>query len=257
MTSKLFSLTGKVAIVTGAGANGGLGHAIALELARAGANVAVPDINEAGSKATAEEIKSLGCKSLALRCDVTDRVQIEQMVARVNAELGPIDILVNNAGAGFRLVPLVEMTEEFWDQVMALNLRSAFLCCRAVAPKMIERKAGVIINMSSVVARHGGGVGELAYTTAKGGLSAFTRGLAKELAKHGIRVNTVAPGPTDTPFHKGVRTHEELLGIATRIPLGRVGKPEDIVGAVIFLASDAGGYITGQSIEVNGGFWFA
>jgi 3-oxoacyl-[acyl-carrier protein] reductase len=257
MANDRFSLTSKVAVVTGAGANGGLGHAIALELARLGAHVAVPDINEPGSQATAREIKNLGQKSLALGCDVTQRTQVERMIAQVNAELGAIDILVNNAGAGFRLVPLVEMTDEFWDQVMALNLRSAFLCCRVIAPQMIERKVGAIINMSSVVARHGGGTGELAYTAAKGGLSAFTRGLAKELAKHNIRVNTVAPGPTDTPFHKGVRTHDELLGIATRIPLGRVGTPEDIVGAVAFLASDASSYITGQSIEVNGGFWFA
>jgi 3-oxoacyl-[acyl-carrier protein] reductase len=257
MANDRFSLTSKVAVVTGAGANGGLGHAIALELARLGAHVAVPDINEPGSQATAREIKNLGQKSLALGCDVTQRTQVERMIAQVNAELGAIDILVNNAGAGFRLVPLVEMTDEFWDQVMALNLRSAFLCCRVIAPQMIERKVGAIINMSSVVARHGGGTGELAYTATKGGLSAFTRGLAKELAKHNIRVNTVAPGPTDTPFHKGVRTHDELLGIATRIPLGRVGTPEDIVGAVAFLASDASSYITGQSIEVNGGFWFA
>jgi len=222
MANDRFSLTSKVAVVTGAGANGGLGHAIALELARLGAHVAVPDINEPGSQATAREIKNLGQKSLALGCDVTQRTQVERMIAQVNAELGAIDILVNNAGAGFRLVPLVEMTDEFWDQVMALNLRSAFLCCRVIAPQMIERKVGAIINMSSVVARHGGGTGELAYTAAKGGLSAFTRGLAKELAKHNIRVNTVAPWPTDTPFHKCVRTHDELLGIATRIPLGRV-----------------------------------
>ena len=127
MANDRFSLTSKVAVVTGAGANGGLGHAIALELARLGAHVAVPDINEPGSQATAREIKNLGQKSLALGCDVTQRTQVERMIAQVNAELGAIDILVNNAGAGFRLVPLVEMTDEFWDQVMALNLRSAFL----------------------------------------------------------------------------------------------------------------------------------
>jgi 3-oxoacyl-[acyl-carrier protein] reductase len=189
------------------------------------------------------------------QADVTERAQVEQMAAQVKTDLGPIDVLVNNAGSAIRLVSLLDITEEFWDQVMAVNLKSAFLCCWAVVPQMIEGHSGVIINVSSVVARNGGGPGELAYTTAKGGLSAFTRGLTKELSRYGIRANTVAPGPTDTPFHEGLRTHEQLEAIVPRIPLGRLGAAEDIVGAVLLLASDAGKYITGQSIEINGGFW--
>jgi len=140
---------------------------------------------------------------------------------------------------------------------MALNLRSAFLCSRAVLPHVIERGGGAIINVSSVVARHGGGSGELAYTAAKGGLSAFTRGLTRELSKYHIRANTLAPGPTDTPFHEGLRTRDALEAITARIPLGRLGLAEDMVGAALFLASDAAGYMTGQSIEVNDGFWLA
>jgi 3-oxoacyl-[acyl-carrier protein] reductase len=120
---------------------------------------------------------------------------------------------------------------------------------------MIARKSGGIVNVSSVVARHGGGLGELAYTAPKGGLSAFTRGLAKELAPHGIRVNTVAPGPTDTPFHNGLRTHAQLEALIPRIPLGRLGVADDNVGAILFLASGASQFITGQNVEVNGGFW--
>jgi 3-oxoacyl-[acyl-carrier protein] reductase len=164
-------------------------------------------------------------------------------------------VLVNNAGSGIKLCPLPEMTDEYWDAVMAVNHRSAFLCTRAVASGMIERGSGTIVNVSSVVARHGGGIGELAYTAAKGGLSAFTRCLAKELAKHGIRAYTLAPGPTDTPFHEGIRSRETLESIVTRIPMGRLGLARDMVGAALFLASDASSFITGQSIEVNGGFW--
>lgn len=245
---------GKVVLVTGA--SSGIGAAIASAFGASGAKTVVNCHRHRGTaEETARSIRDQGGTALVCQADVTDRAQVEGMVARVNAELGPIDILVNNAGAGVRLCPLVELTDEFWDYVMAVNLKSAFLCCRAVAPQMIERKSGVIVNISSVVARHGGGPGELAYTTAKGGLSAFTRGLTRELSKYGIRANTVAPGPTDTPFHEEVRSREQLEGIIPRIPLGRLGVAEDISGAVLFLASDAGSYITGQSIEVNGGFW--
>ena len=150
---------------------------------------------------------------------------------------------------------LSEMSDEFWDNVMAVNLRSAFLCSRAVLSPMIERKKGAIINTTSVVARHGGGPGEVAYTTAKGGLSSFTRGLAKEVGMYGIRVNSVAPGVIKTAFHGGHFTQEKMDMLTSRVPLGRLGVPEDVVGAVLLLASDAGSYITGQSIEINGGFW--
>lgn len=244
----------KVVLVTGA--SSGIGKALALAFGASGARTAVHGHrHRAAAEETARAIRAGGGTAGVYQADVTDRAQVEQMVARVNAELGPIDVLINNAGGAFGLHPLTEMTDEFWDRVMAVNLRSAFLCCRAVAPQMIERKSGAIVNLSSVVAKSGGGPGELAYTTAKGGLTAFTRGLVKDLSKHGIRANAVAPGPTDTPFHEGVRSRETLEGIVPRIPLGRLGLAEDIVGAVLLLASDAGQYITGQCLDVNGGFY--
>jgi 3-oxoacyl-[acyl-carrier protein] reductase len=244
----------KVVLVTGA--SSGIGRAIALAFGASGARTAVNGFRhfDAAERA-AEEIRSAGGRAMAYRADVTDRGAVEQMIAEVEAQLGAVDVLVNNAGAAIRLCPIVEMTDEYWDSIIAVNLRSAFLCTRAVVPAMVSRRTGAIVNISSVVARHGGGIGELAYTTAKGGLSSFSRGLTKELAKHAIRVNTVAPGPTDTPFHESIRSREALESIVKRIPLGRLGVAEDMVGATLFLASDAASFITGQSIEVNGGFW--
>jgi len=244
----------KVVLVTGA--SSGIGRAIALGFGASGAKTALNCHRHVESaEATAKTICGGGGSACVCQADVTDRVAVESMFAKVHDELGPVDILINNAGAAYKLVPLAEMTDEYWDDVMALNLRSAFLCCRAVLPHMIERGGGVIINVSSVVARHGGGPGELAYTAAKGGLSAFTRGLTRDLSKYHIRANTLAPGPTDTPFHDGLRTREALESIIARIPLGRLGLAEDMIGAALFLASDAAAFITGQSIEVNGGFW--
>ncbi len=247
---------GKVVLVTGA--SSGIGKAIALAFGARGARVAVNGFHHAAAvEETAEAIRKSGGSAIACVADVTARPAVDGMVSRVVAELGPVDVLVNNAGSGVRLCPLTEMTDEYWDTVLSVNLRSAFLCTRAVVPGMIARQSGAIVNVSSVVARHGGGVGELAYTAAKGGLSSFTRGLAKELAKQGIRANTLAPGPTDTPFHEGLRSREALESTIPRIPMGRLGRADEMVGAALFLASDAASFITGQSIEVNGGFWFA
>ncbi len=244
----------QVVVVTGA--SSGIGQAAALAFGLSGGKTVVHcHRHRAAAEETAGKIRAAGGNALVCQADLTDRKQIEAMLAQTNAALGPVDVLVNNAGSAIGLRPLLDITDEFWDEVFAVNLRSAFLCSRAVAPQMMERKSGVIVNVSSVVARHGGGLGELAYTAAKGGLSALTRGLAKELAPHGIRVNTVAPGPTDTPFHDGLRTHAQLESLIPRIPLGRLGVADDNVGAILFLASEAGRFITGQSIEVNGGFW--
>jgi len=244
----------QVVVVTGA--SSGIGEAAALAFGASGGKTVVHcHQHRAAAEETARKIRAAGGTALVCQADLTDRKQIEALLAEANAALGPVDVWVNNAGSAIGLRPLLDIADEFWDEVFAVNLRSAFLCCRAVAPQMMERKSGVIVNVSSVVARHGGGPGELAYTAAKGGLSALTRGLAKELAPHGIRVNTVAPGPTDTPFHDGLRTHAQLEALIPRIPLGRLGVADDNVGAILFLASEASRFITGQSVEVNGGFW--
>ncbi|WP_406677998.1 SDR family NAD(P)-dependent oxidoreductase [Moorella sp. ACPs] len=247
---------GRVVLVTGA--SSGIGRAIAHAFAMSGAKVAVNCYrNLEAAEKLVNTIRDSGGQAMLYQADVTDREAVEGIVAKIDKELGPIDVLVNNVGAAIRLCPFLEISDELWKNVLNVNLYSAFLCSRAVVRQMIDRRRGVIINISSVVARQGGAVGEVAYATAKGGLSAFTRGLAKELAQYGIRVNTVAPGATDTPFHAGLRSREELESFVERIPLGRLAMPEDIVGAVLFLASEASSYITGESIEVNGGFWFA
>lgn len=247
-------LDGKVALVTGA--SSGIGRAIALAFGANGARVTINCHQRLeAAQDVARQIREAGGEAKVYQADVTNGPAVRKMVADVEAELGPIDILVNNTGAAYQLFPFAEMTEEFFDNVMSVNLRSTFLVTRAIVPGMIQRKRGSVINLSSVAARTGGGPGELAYVTAKGGVSAFTRALAKELGVHGIRANTLAPGPIDTPFHQGVRSRETLMSIAARVPLGRIGLPDDLVGAALLLASEAGAYITGQCIEVNGGFW--
>jgi 3-oxoacyl-[acyl-carrier protein] reductase len=175
------------------------------------------------------------------------------MVARVNNELGPVDILVNNAGSLVERKKNVEMTDELWDDVISLNLTSAMRCVKAVAPSMIERKSGTIINVVSIAAHNGGGPGAGAYSAAKAGLIALTKSQAKELAPHGVRVNAISPGTVATHFHEIFSTPEMLKAAAATIPLGRLGTAEDCAKVVAFLASDAAGYLVGETIEVNGG----
>jgi 3-oxoacyl-[acyl-carrier protein] reductase len=147
------------------------------------------------------------------------------------------------------------LSENRWDEVVDLNLKTAFLCCKSVAPSMMERKTGAIINLSSIAGRNGGALGSIHYSTAKGGLITFTKGLAKELAPFGIRVNAVAPGVIDTPYHEQFSTPEMMKGYVNAIPLGRVGKPEEVAKVIAFLASDAASYLAGETIEVNGGMF--
>jgi 3-oxoacyl-[acyl-carrier protein] reductase len=160
---------------------------------------------------------------------------------------------VNNAGSLIERQTILEMTEERWDEVMNLNLTSVMLCSQAVAESMIERKTGAIINVVSIAGRTGGGPGAGAYSVAKGGLITFTKSLAKELAPHGVRVNAISPGVIDTPFHEKFSTPEMIRNFIGTIPLGRVGTPEECAKVIAFLASDAAGYVVGETIEVNGG----
>jgi 3-oxoacyl-[acyl-carrier protein] reductase len=247
-------LTGKVALITGA--SSGIGHATAVALANCGAAVALNfHRNEIGAELLRKQITAAGGKAVTIQADVTVASAVESLVQRATTELGPIDILVNNAGSLIERLKIVEMSEERWDQVIDLNLKSAFLCAKALAPSMIERKSGSIINLSSIAGRNGGALGSIHYSSAKGGLISFTKGLAKELAPHGVRVNAVSPGVIDTPYHEQFSSPEMMKNYVNAIPLGRVGTPEDVAKVIAFLASDAAGYLVGETIEVNGGMY--
>ena len=247
-----FDLDGKVALVTGA--SSGIGRATAVALAGCGASVAVNfHRNESGAEAARAEVINAGGRATVVQADVTRAADVSALVARVVEELGPVDILVNNAGSLVERLKILELTEERWDEVIDLNLKSAFLCSQAVAASMMERKAGAIVNVSSIAGRNGGALGSIHYSTAKGGLITFTKGLAKELAPYGVRVNAVSPGVIDTPYHERFSTPEAMKAYVGGIPLGRVGTPEEVASVIAFLASDAASYLCGETIEINGG----
>jgi 3-oxoacyl-[acyl-carrier protein] reductase len=242
----------QVALITGA--SSGIGRATAEAMAREGARVGVNYCkNQAGAEQTADSIRKAGGEALVVRADVTHAAEVLAMVDAVRKEWGRIDILVNNAGDLLARRSLTDMTEEYWDQIMALNLKSVFLCVRAVWQEMAERKTGCIINVSSIAGRNGGGPGAAAYAAAKGGLLTYTKGLAKELAPHGVRVNGIAPGVIATPYHERYSPGEVFQRFIASIPLGRAGTSEEIADVIVFLASPAARYITGETIEVNGG----
>ncbi len=245
-------LTGKTALVTGA--SSGIGAATAVLLAELGARVAIGYWRNAeGATGVCERIRAAGGRAIAIRADVRHAEEARGMVTRTSEALGGIDILVNNAGSLVKRIPLQQITEEAWNDVMDLNLKSAVVCSQAVAPGMIERRAGAIVNVVSIAGRNGGGPGAGAYSSAKGGLITFTKSLARELAPHGVRVNAVSPGTIDTPFHQVFSTPEMIQNVVKTIPLGRVGRSEECATAIAFLASDAASYVVGETIEVNGG----
>jgi 3-oxoacyl-[acyl-carrier protein] reductase len=252
--SNSFDLNGKVALVTGA--SSGIGRAAALALAANGARVAIDfHRNEAGAEAARAEIVKGGGSAIVVQADVTRASDVESLVERTVTEFGPIDILVNNAGSLVERLKILELTEERWDEVIDLNLKSAFLCSKAVAASMMERKTGAIINVSSIAGRNGGALGSIHYSAAKGGLITFTKGLAKELAPFGVRVNAVSPGVIDTPYHEAFSSPEMMKTYAGMIPLGRVGTPAEVGKVICFLASDAASYLAGETIEINGGMF--
>ena len=247
-------LTGKVAIVTGA--SSGIGSATAQVLANCGAAVTINyHHNEAGAELVLKQIIAGGGRAVTIQADVTAASEVEELVKRTTEELGPVDILVNNAGSLIERLRILELSEQRWDEVIDLNTKSVFLCCKAVVPSMMERKSGAIINISSIAGRNGGGLGAIHYSTAKGGVISFTKGLAKELALFGIRVNAVAPGVIDTPYHERFSSPEMMKSFASAIPLGRVGTAEEVAKVIAFLASDAASYLAGETVEVNGGLW--
>ena len=243
---------GKVVLITGA--SSGIGAATAKEFAAAGYQVVLHyNSNESGARRTVEAIDKAGGKVWALQADLSAAERARALVAHALERTGHIDVLVNNAGSLLARKPFLEVTEEFWQQVLDVNLNSAFWVTRAVVPHMAERRIGVIINVSSIAARNGGGPGAIPYATSKAALTGFTKGLAREMIPYGIRVNAVNPGVILTPFHETFTSEERLKAMVAMIPQGRPGAAEEIAGVIVFLASDAASHIIGESIEINGG----
>ncbi len=245
---------GRTVVVTGGG--GGIGSALCARFAGEGGRVAVLDRAPAAAEATAGAITAAGGVALPVVCDITERSSVDGAIERISSELGPVDVLVNNAGWDL-FKPFTDTTPEDWDQLIAINLLGALHLHHAVLPAMVERQHGRIVNIASDAARVGSS-GEAVYAACKGGLVAFSKTLAREHARHGITVNVVCPGPTDTALLGSVTeaaANPEKLREAFRrsIPLGRLGMPEDLAGAVLFFASEDASFVTGQVLSVSGG----
>jgi len=243
----------KVAIVTGAG--GGIGRGIALKFGSLGARVVAADIKVTGAKETISLLEKSGAKGLALSSDITERGQVQEMVNATLNTFGKLDILVNNAGWDI-IEPFIKNTPEYWEKIIAINLKGPIFCIRAVLDPMMERKYGKIVNISSDAGRVGSS-GEAVYSACKGGIIAFTKTIAREMARYQINVNCVCPGPTDTPLlaelTRGETGAKIIEAMTKATPFRRLAKAEDIAGAVAFLASDEAGFITGQTLSVSGG----
>jgi 3-oxoacyl-[acyl-carrier protein] reductase len=246
-------LNGQVALVTGAEV--GIGRATALALARAGADVAVHYYADAaGAAEAAREIEAVGRRAATFGADLTKSAEVTRAVGDAQAHFGRIDVLVNNAGGLLGRHNLTEMSEAFYHAVMDVNVLTTFLCCQAVAPGMIARGSGAIVNLTSLAAHNGGGPGASVYSAAKAAVLALTKAYAKELAPHGIRVNAVSPGLIGgTPFHKTFTAPEAFAAAIKTIPLGRAGTPEDVANVIAFLAGDGAAFLAGETIEINGG----
>ena len=242
-------LEGRIAIVTGAGQ--GIGRAIAFGAAREGASIVIADVSDASANKVKNEIEAAGGSALAICADVSNEEPVAAMVEETLQEFRRLDILVNNAGI-FPTSSVEEMSEEDWDRVIGTNLIGAFLCARAVVPTFLKQGSGRIISLTSGRAFQGAKDGAH-YAASKAGIIGFSKSLALELAPHEITVNVICPGITDTAQPRGHQTEEQIYAQAQRIPLGRIGQPEDLVGPAIFLASDAAAFVTGQTILVNGG----
>ena len=246
----MFRLDGKVTVVVGGG--GGLGRAVALGMAGAGASVAVVDIDAERAQATSAVCTERGQQALALGVDITSRSQVAAMVEEIEKQLGPIEVLINAAGIT-RRYPAIEFPEAVFDEILAVNLKGVFLCCQEVGRHMISRRQGKIINFASIAGQIGLS-GTLAYLCSKGGVIQLTRGLAVEWAQYNIRVNAIAPSWFETNMGGMLRQEPQYQDSAMRrVPLGRMGQPEELIGAVLYLASEASSMVTGHVLAVDGG----
>jgi len=242
-------LKDRVAIVTGAAR--GIGRGITLALVREGARVAACDLELSLLDDLVGQVHAQGGRVLALAVDVTRKDQIQRAVGQVLGEWGRVDILVNNAGI-YEVLPVEAISEEQWDRVLAVNLKGTFLCCQAVIPAMKQQGSGCIVSIASSAGKSGGTLAGAHYSASKAGVICLTKQLARELGPHGITANAVAPGRIDTPMIH-LASDEENEAFRQRTPLGRLGTPEDVAGAVVFLASDEASFITGEIVDVNGG----
>jgi 2-dehydro-3-deoxy-L-rhamnonate dehydrogenase (NAD+) len=239
----------RVAIVTGAAR--GIGYATAAELAAEGYAVVVADLDVTQAEKAASQIAAGGHRTRAVGVNVADRASVAAMVKEVLGEFGRLDVLVNNAGIAGRALPLVEQTDEDWDTMMAVDLKSVYLCCQAVLPHMLERGSGAIVNVASIAGKEGN-PNMVPYSTAKAGVIGLTKALAKEVATQGVRVNGVAPAVIGTEILMQL-TPEQVDYMTARIPMRRPGKPEEVAAVIAFLASDKSSFVTGQTYDVSGG----
>ena len=245
------AITGQVAVVTGAAR--GIGFAIAQALGQCGARVAIADLDGTAASAAAGQLRELGIEAIGVAVDVADEGQVQVMVETIERALGGIDILVNNAGI-VSTGPLLDVSAAEWNRVLAIDLTSVFFCAKAVLPGMMARRAGRIINIASVAGKRGGGLlGNSCYAAAKGGVIALTKGLAREAGPFNITANAITPALTDTEMTRALAP-EARARVLADMPLGRAGSPRDIAAAVCFLASDAASFVTGEIMDVDGGY---
>ena len=243
------NLDNKIAIVTGAGQ--GIGKAIAIRLAEAGADVAIMDLSTDAAKSVAREIESIGRRSLPIQADVSQSKDVNAAVEQVISTFDRVDILVNNAGIAGRTLPLTDLEETDWDAVIGVNLTGVFLCCKAVIAPMIAQDYGRIVNIASIAGKEGNPT-LIPYSVSKGGVITLTKALAKEVTDYNIRVNAVSPAVIQTPILEGM-AQSTVDYMVSKIPLGRVGKPQEVAAVVNFLASDEASFVTGECYDVSGG----
>ncbi|HLG52264.1 MAG TPA: SDR family NAD(P)-dependent oxidoreductase [Chloroflexota bacterium] len=255
-------IAGQTALVTGAAR--GIGRATALYLARAGADVGISDLDQAGAERVADEVRRLGRKAVAIRADVASDRDRRAMLAAVEAELGPLDILVNNAGI-MQVVDIFDLTEADWDRMLAVNAKAVFFMCQLVLPGMIARRRGAIVSLASAAGKAATGTKYLHYNVSKAAVIAMTKTLSQEVARHGVRVNCVCPGIIDTDMWALIDREQgqRMMGLAERewmnqrlaaVPMGRPGSPEEVARVILFLASPLASYMTGQAINITGGW---